>query len=999
MGLAAGQKSSSTDGAIFSALEAALDSLAHLKTPQKSDALKALEQTLEFLDSKHATELQRNNVCVYLVDLEGGLKTLLQEAKQLQSDISKEEELSTTSVEKAQGRAQNTLKNLLELLNPDTAKELAALSAEWAALHGYFTTQEQTYNQEQKHQEANLESQALENVLKTLKEGFKQKLLEGLEQLEAKISKLNTALDNFKASQFFKALIKPLWFYQGDNFKAYEDYLQASKKDNPEALLELGKMTLKGVVVVPSVEKAREHFKKAANLGSIRAVTELGLSYLGANGINKQDAKEAFDYLAKVLVLGDMKAYVGLEKLRHFEEFGHEMDTLNDALLKDAMKPCKAGHWFGFDSYIKDPSGADYDAWLALQEVQGECAYHHHFYEDAHIDKEYGIDPDYRESYIESYFEDFFESGVCATMQGHNARLNLSILKTIEKVYGTPNKKDYQEAYENAKEAYLWGIALGSGRCALELAYLELEQPTHFNLSPNKAQNALLETNHRAIGYFKKALELGYNVALVPLANTLGKQKALLAKAPKHPLNALLAKYESDAKELASLAPKFIDKSMGFGGPLGVKEHFTPAFWQHQDLENKEQVKEKASNTKPLWQYGNNTKQAFKDYMEAKEKGDGKAWLYLGAMSLVGVVVPPDPVGAAACFERAKELGVLQAHYGLRLVQTPLEYSPYGQGDYKNPLKAVEIQEGLERIFPLDPNGKALETPKDTLESWIFEEGEMRGKWIAYDDEEESYEQDEFETILSCMRDQANKGDTPMYAFEGLLRMEVGTRESHTWGLPYLKPREQKNLLRCQANKSYEAITQAIKAGYVDGYYLLAQGVHGLRGFYNSLEVLRTKIINETGNDEFDGEIYGGEEDYLEGLAPDDPKDTGKAFYAKKRKESLEAGTKAGSALCAVSLVGLLEKEQAGLKTDTLLEKRDEWIALLKPFWEGQQHYQALNKIIELLEGQIEDCNDAKEQQGYQESLDVYLAHLDKVGCDGETMAAMYSEVSEWLIF
>ncbi|BDR27984.1 hypothetical protein [Helicobacter suis] len=31
-----------------------------------------------------------------------------------------------------------------------------------------------------------------------------------------------------------------------------------------------------------------------------------------------------------------------------------------------------------------------------------------------------------------------------------------------------------------------------------------------------------------------------------------------------------------------------------------------------------------------MWQYGRNTKQAFKDYMEAKDKNNSSAWIELG---------------------------------------------------------------------------------------------------------------------------------------------------------------------------------------------------------------------------------------------------------------------------------------------------------------------------------------------------------------------------------
>ncbi|WP_104740594.1 hypothetical protein [Helicobacter bizzozeronii] len=1011
-----GEKKSAPDEVIFSALEAELDSLEHLSASQKSDALKALEQTHTFLDSRHAIELERNDVCVHLANLQRGLKTLQDKVQELQATTHQDQEgkPNTTRVEKAQKNAQKELKNLLKLLNPTTAKELAALSAHLDALAAQLSTQEDTLKKEQQHQEANLEGQALENALKTLKEGFRQNVLEGLGQLEAKISSLHTALESFKTSGFFKDLIKPLWFYQGDNLRAYGDYWEASQKDNPQALLELGKMTLEGVVVMPSVSAGRELLLKAAKLGSIRAVAELGLSYLGAGRVSEPDAKEAFDYLSKALILGDVKAYVGLEKLRHFEEFEREMDTLNDALVKNALKPCGAENYFGFNDYIKSPSKADYDAWLALQEVQGECAHHHHFHQDAHIDKDYGIDPDYREYYIESFFEDFFDHGLCATMQGYNARLHLSILKTIEKVYGKPTKEDYKEAYENAQEAYLEGIALGSGRCALELAQLELEQPKHFNLSPKKAQSALLEANHRAIGCFKQALERGYNTALVPLTNTLGKQKELLAKTPDHPLHAFLAKYESDSKEVASLAPTFIDKSVGFGGKLDVKAHFSPTFWQHPDLESLEvkQEQKPVSTLKPLWQYGSNTQQAFKDYMEAKEKGDALAWLYLGVMCLQGVVVPPDPHGGAlACFLKARDLGTLLGHYGLYLTSQLGEY--YGDdvgifGDkcpnYQHPLKPAEVQEGLEQVFPLGNSAEfkasymaVNEARGEDYESryswsWVFDEGLVRGQWCCCDEE---WGQDKLANLLETIHAQGND-DASMYAWEGFARMAAGAYDSCIWGLHLLKAREQKNLLRYHANRSYQNIQQAIQAGFVDGYYFLgAEGIHDRSGFYASLQMVRSVVIEDVGNDEFDGEIYGGEEDYLEGLAPENPEDDGKEFYAQKCQESLEQGAKAGSALCAVALAKRFLRQG-----DKDFNKCQELLELLTPFWEQQRHYGALAMLLQLLKVQIPQCK-GKQAKELQSRLDAYLAHLEKLGCDPSGFEGYYKAIGvlDWMVF
>ncbi|WP_286349198.1 hypothetical protein [Helicobacter felistomachi] len=374
---------------------------------------------------------------------------------------------------------------------------------------------------------------------------------------------------------------------------------------------ELRKSVLKVVEALKSKISQRRGgiLKKAVRLGSIRALTQLGLSYMdgGIEKIKKKDAKTAADYLKKVFNLGDGMAEVGLERLHYFGEINWDNNRVH---LIDLVR--------------------DVEATLLSKEVEGERAYLSNFYEDAHISPTWGADPDYRMGSIYPFFykgendlkTPLVDEGFCATMQGHNAHLELSRLKTIKEVYGKSTKDDYDDAYGNAEVAYLKGIALGSGVCTLELAHLELEEPKHYRMSAQKKQNAILEANHRAIGYFKQALERGYTSALSSLGKSLEEQQELLAKAPKHSLHSFLSKYASDFKEVEGLMPAFIDKFVAFGGKLDAKAHFTPTFWQHPDLKNLEvKAKEKPkSTTKPLWKYGKDTKQAFKDYMEALKR-------------------------------------------------------------------------------------------------------------------------------------------------------------------------------------------------------------------------------------------------------------------------------------------------------------------------------------------------------------------------------------------
>ncbi|CRF50497.1 Chitinase [Helicobacter heilmannii] len=588
-----------------------------------------LVQTRAFLQERLEAELKRNNVCEYLGNFEHGLKTLQKRAQELQTAIWQDQEESITPhIDAFQQAYQDNLKalhNLLELLDSATSKELEALSVELEALDKDLRFQRADYQQECSRQKDYQEDEDLDDTLKILKKEFRKGVLKIVEALEAKMPQLHTALENFKTNPFFKALIKPLWFYQGDNLKAYEDYLAASQKNNPEAFLELGKMFLKGVVVVPSVKRAREHFHKAASLGSIRAVTWLGLSYrteeeemervsaktfkksldivnkifnlgvglsYGVKGVlevEEENVKKNFDYLYKAFNLGDGMAKTGLERLYSFPQVRGNIEWKRDRNDLVALV-------------------SDVEAFLYAKEIEGKRAYTHRFEKDGylgrHTSREGDIDP-YLYGDKNDLGTPLLDGGFCAAMQGHNARLHLSWLKTIEEVYEKPTKEDYKKAYEDAKEAYLKGMALGSGQCALELAYLELEQPEYFEMNPEKKQNAILEAYHRAIGYFKRALEWGYTSALISLGNKLKEQQELLKEAPKHPLCALLSKYASDFKEVEGLMPAFIDKRVGFGGKLDIKAHFTPAFWQHQDLQDLDGKEQKPISTaKPLQEYG-----------------------------------------------------------------------------------------------------------------------------------------------------------------------------------------------------------------------------------------------------------------------------------------------------------------------------------------------------------------------------------------------------------
>ncbi|GMB93664.1 hypothetical protein NHP200010_13910 [Helicobacter bizzozeronii] len=496
----------------------------------------------------------------------------------------------------------------------------------------------------------------------------------------------------------------------------------------------------------------------------------------------------------------------------------------------------------------------------------------------------------------------------------------------------------------------------------------------------------------------------------MPLTNTLNRQHSL-ARASDHPLNAFLAKYESDLNEVASLASTFTDKSMGFGGKLDVRAHLSPTFWQHPALKTLEVKTEQkpVSTLKPLWQYGNNTQQAFRDYMEAKKKGDARAWLYLGVMCLQGVVVPPDYYAATKCFDKAEDLGEHLGLYGGYLASCVNAYNPDSymehffedqELDYEDSLKLAQTQGGLECIFSLSDFtdigqhsfGWATDF-RDGVEwvydsAWVFEEeGEMRGRWFGcYKDGEDTWEQDELAHILEAMHTQGAR-DASMYAWEGFLRMAAGAYDSDTWGLGYVKHYEQVAQLHWEANKSYRNIQQAIWAGFVDGYYLLgAKSIHNLHGFYESLRLLRAEVGDDDGMDDDHCE-------YLKELIPEDHKDDGKEFYAQKRQESLEQGAKTGSTLYAIELARTLLNGADFNKCQELLE-------LLTPFWEQQRHYGALAMLLKLLKVQIPQCQD-KQAKELQNQLDGYLAHLKKIGYNPSVLEELYckSHALAWMVF
>lgn len=854
-----------------------------------------------------------------------------------------------------------------------------------------------TYNKSKEQKEEKLEGKDLEEALQTLQRAFVKGILELLGVLDDELPRLDKAMAILKTSTPYIDLIKPLWFYQGDNLSAYKDYLKATEQDNAEAYLELGKMALEGIVLPQMLPIAREYFIKATKLGSIRALTELGLSYLKAIETKEEEARQAWDYLKKALILGDVAAYVGMEKIEHLydtEEIGEdlkeEMHAFNAALMKNPNCERHAVSYMHFN-FIKDPKKeTDLETRIRLAGVQGECLYTHYWSEGQYIDEDEGMYGGFR-GFIDNHIEeprdsDLGEWGLnyhCGQVWGVDARSYLGMLKCIKKVYGFTTYTQHKRVYKGAKESYEAGIDCGDGKCALELGQLYLDI-----LKWEKEQNVLknkdiaaLEAKHHAIACFKKALQLHHTQAIAPLTQLLEEQKELLDKLKAYPKHAdLSAQYTNDFKEAKAFVKVFGDALIANdqGQLTPIEFGFSKSFFENTDLP--EPKKEQGPKVKPLWQYGKNTKQAFKDYMEAKDQGSASAWLELGKMSLQGIVVEPDPIGAMICFEKASQLGSLQAEVGKAVASEYAEqdYKP----DYNDPIKGTDFNEKNPSIFnmkePLE--GIYWDDLYGGLSPWMAYQGEGRGMWGKNTDD---LDQEGFENVMGVLEAQAHHGDIPVRAWWGLFHISAGFMgdAGERWDLEKGNDTVRKNLVRMHANMAYKNIQMAIEKGYVDGYYFLggekfltdewrySEDICGLLGFWQALRgVRKEQILDVLDSDEFEGEYYGDEEDYIEGLAPEDPEDAGTEFYNEKIKESLKKGVEAGSALCAIALVAFeqeeikhLKEEGEGLEACALFDKRHAWIELLKPIWEEQRYYRAYLKLLELWEAQIAFC----EREGF----------------------------------
>ncbi|WP_233758379.1 tetratricopeptide repeat protein [Helicobacter ailurogastricus] len=232
-----------------------------------------------------------------------------------------------------------------------------------------------------------------------------------------------------------------------------------------------------------------------------------------------------------------------------------------------------------------------------------------------------------------------------------------------------------------------------------------------------------------------------------------------------------------------------------------------------------------APEVKPLWKYGVNTLQAFKDYMQAKDLGSASAWLELGKMAVEGIVLYPDDNVAMRCFEKAIELGSVQAMVELGKVYMEngdTQITEYGSGEVisgqevlhaLNPLKDdLESEDYLTifkhcQVFKDRTLTNCQEKAKELFEKAVGL-GEGRGyfalgQMFQYKDSDRAKEY--YRQAMRLLKPQAEKGDGEAYALLGMIAKEVAGFDNQ---------------------ESMPLFQKAIDLGYADGYSYLADFVY-----------------------------------------------------------------------------------------------------------------------------------------------------------------------------
>ncbi|BCZ17887.1 hypothetical protein NHP190003_11690 [Helicobacter sp. NHP19-003] len=203
-----------------------------------------------------------------------------------------------------------------------------------------------------------------------------------------------------------------------------------------------------------------------------------------------------------------------------------------------------------------------------------------------------------------------------------------------------------------------------------------------------------------------------------------------------------------------------------------------------------------ALEVKPLWKYGANTLQAFKDYMQAKDTGSASAWLELGKMAVEGIVLYPDNNTAMRCFQKAIELGSVQAMVELGKVymeNRDTQITEYGSGEALsgeevihalNPLKDDLESEDYLTIFKHCQvfKDKTLTNCQEKAQELFEKAGEL-GEGRAYRQLGELYRQynnfgetaegskaksyECYKKVVELLKRQAKQGDTEAWAEMG----------------------------------------------------------------------------------------------------------------------------------------------------------------------------------------------------------------------------------------
>ncbi|WP_281782268.1 tetratricopeptide repeat protein, partial [Helicobacter ailurogastricus] len=336
-----------------------------------------------------------------------------------------------------------------------------------------------------------------------------------------------------------------------------------------------------------------------------------------------------------------------------------------------------------------------------------------------------------------------------------------------------------------------------------------------------------------ALATFSKALETAYNQSTeddTELENALAQFKKCKVKTATH-LNALINATESpQALENAKNLAKSLEDLANLLSAL--QESHAPLLQGTNTSHNPTQSTQTAQSTqssnapkvKPLWQYGANTLQAFKDYMQAKDLGSASAWLELGKMAYEGIVLYPDNNTAMRCFEKAIELGSVQAMVELGKVYMEngdVQVMEYGSG---------EVISGEEVISALNPLKDDLES-KDYLTIFkhcqvfkdktltncqekaqeLFEKavglGEGRGyvglaEMFQYYKDDDEMAKTYYTQAMQSLKTQAQKGDGEAYALWGEALKEVSGYHGK--------------------QEAMQLFQKAIDLGYMDAYDHLA---------------------------------------------------------------------------------------------------------------------------------------------------------------------------------